>query len=37
MPTRRAASRSSIQKLTDHWTDEVDRVGKAKEQEIMEV
>ena len=26
-----------IQKLTDHWVDEVDRVGKAKEQEILEV
>lgn len=27
----------SVQALTDRWTDEVDRVGKAKEQEIMEV
>ncbi len=26
-----------IQALTDRWTDEVDRLGKAKEQEIMEV
>ena len=26
-----------IEKLTHRWTDEVDRVGKAKEQEIMEV
>ncbi len=26
-----------VQQLTDRWTDEVDRVGKAKEQEIMEV
>ncbi len=27
----------SLQKLTDRWIDEVDRVGKQKEQEIMEV
>ena len=26
-----------IEKLTHHWTDQVDRVAKAKEQEIMEV
>ena len=26
-----------IEKVTHHWTEEVDRVGKAKEQEIMEV
>lgn len=26
-----------IEKLTHRWTDEVDRVGKAKEQEILEV
>jgi ribosome recycling factor len=26
-----------IQTLTDRWTDEVDRLGKAKEQEILEV
>jgi ribosome recycling factor len=26
-----------IEKLTHQWTDEVDRVGKAKEQEVMEV
>lgn len=26
-----------IQHLTDRWTEEVDRLGKAKEQEIMEV
>jgi ribosome recycling factor len=26
-----------LQKITDRWTDEVDRVGKHKEQEIMEV
>jgi len=26
-----------LDKLTHHWTEEVDRVGKAKEQEIMEV
>ena len=28
---------SSLQKVTDRWTDEVDRVGKHKEQEILEV
>lgn len=27
----------SLQKATDRWTDEVDRVGKHKEQEILEV
>jgi len=27
----------ALQKLTDRWIDEVDRVGKQKEQEIMEV
>ena len=27
----------NLQKLTDRWTDEVERVGKHKEQEIMEV
>ena len=27
----------SLQKVTDRWTDEVDRVGKHKEQEILEV
>jgi ribosome recycling factor len=27
----------SLQKLTDRWTQEVDRVGKHKEQEILEV
>ena len=26
-----------VEKLTHHWTEEVDRLGKAKEQEIMEV
>jgi ribosome recycling factor len=26
-----------LQKVTDRWTDEVDRVGKHKEQEILEV
>ena len=26
-----------LQKLTDRWIDEVDRVGKVKEQEILEV
>jgi ribosome recycling factor len=26
-----------VEKLTHHWTTEVDRLGKAKEQEIMEV
>jgi ribosome recycling factor len=26
-----------LQKVTDRWTAEVDRVGKHKEQEIMEV
>ena len=26
-----------LEKITHHWTEEVDRVGKAKEQEIMEV
>jgi len=26
-----------IEKLTHHWTDQVDRLAKAKEQEIMEV
>ena len=26
-----------IEKVTHHWVEEVDRVGKAKEQEIMEV
>ena len=26
-----------IEKLTHHWTDQVDRIAKAKEQEIMEV
>jgi ribosome recycling factor len=26
-----------IEKLTHHWTEEVDRVGKIKEQEILEV
>ena len=26
-----------VEKLTHHWTVEVDRIGKAKEQEIMEV
>jgi ribosome recycling factor len=26
-----------LQKLTDRWTDEVERVGKHKEQEILEV
>ena len=27
----------ALEKLTHRWTDEVDRVGKAKEQELMEV
>ena len=27
----------SLQKLTDRWIDEVDRVGKHKEQEVLEV
>jgi ribosome recycling factor len=27
----------TVQKVTDRWTDEVDRAGKAKEQEILEV
>ena len=27
----------TVEKVTHHWTEEVDRVGKAKEQEIMEV
>jgi ribosome recycling factor len=27
----------SLQKVTDRWTGEVDRVGKHKEQEILEV
>ena len=27
----------AIEKSTHRWTDEVDRVGKAKEQEILEV
>ena len=36
-PTRPAASRSASRRLTHHWIDEVDRVGKAKEQEILEV
>jgi ribosome recycling factor len=27
----------ALQKVTDRWTAEVDRVGKHKEQEIMEV
>jgi len=27
----------ALQKLTDRWTQEVDRVGKHKEQEILEV
>jgi ribosome recycling factor len=26
-----------VEKLTHHWTEEVDRLGKVKEQEIMEV
>jgi ribosome recycling factor len=26
-----------LQKLTDRWVDEVDRVGKVKEQEVLEV
>jgi ribosome recycling factor len=26
-----------VERLTHHWTEEVDRLGKAKEQEIMEV
>jgi ribosome recycling factor len=26
-----------LQKVTDHWVGEVDRVGKHKEQEILEV
>ena len=26
-----------VEQLTHHWTEEVDRLGKAKEQEIMEV
>jgi ribosome recycling factor len=26
-----------VEKITHHWTEEVDRLGKAKEQEIMEV
>ena len=26
-----------VEKLTDRWIDEVDRVGKAKEQEVLEV
>ena len=26
-----------IEKVTHRWTDEVDRVGKAKEQEVLEV
>jgi ribosome recycling factor len=26
-----------LQKVTDRWTSEVDRVGKHKEQEILEV
>ncbi|MFN8622611.1 MAG: ribosome recycling factor [Chloroflexota bacterium] len=26
-----------VEKVTHHWTEEVDRLGKAKEQEIMEV
>ena len=26
-----------LERLTHHWTEEVDRLGKAKEQEIMEV
>ena len=33
----RAASMEQLQKVTDRWTAEVDRVGKHKEQEIMEV
>ena len=35
---RRGAPRAgALEKLTDRWTAEVDRVGKAKEQEILEV
>ena len=26
-----------LQHLTDHWIDEVERIGKAKEQEVLEV
>ena len=36
-PTRHAASRICVQKLTDRWTAEIDRIGKHKEQEILEV
>ena len=34
---RAAASSNMLQKVTDRWTAEVDRVGKHKEQEILEV
>ena len=36
-PTRSRREQEQLQKVTDRWTDEVDRVGKHKEQEIMEV
>ena len=26
-----------LQKVTDRWIDEVDRIGKVKEQEVLEV